>query len=150
MNFATTPTQSSPATQRVDARRVDAAGLPFSLPQTTLEQDLVVARMIARAMDSQFELAGLKFGLDSIIGLVPVVGDAISAAIGLYPIHIARKHKLGKLVILRMLANLGADFVVGSIPVVGDAADVVFKAQLMNIALLEKAAAKRGVALPAV
>lgn len=152
MNMASSqPSVVSPATQRVEARRVAGAGSPFpsfsTLRDTTLEQDLAFARVLARAMDSQFQIGPIKFGLDAVIGLVPVAGDAITLALGLYPIAIARKHKLGKLVIARMAANLGLDFLTGLVPIAGDAVDVLFKAQLKNLALLEKAAAKKGIRL---
>ena len=110
---------------------------------TTLEQDLTVARTIAKLMDSQFEVAGFKFGLDALIGLVPVAGDAASFVIGMYPVYLARKHKLGALVISRMMLNLGADFITGAVPLVGDVLDVAYKANLKNFKLLEAAAGKR-------
>jgi hypothetical protein len=108
-----------------------------------LEADLVRARMIANLMDAQFEIGKIKFGLDSIIGLVPAVGDTISAIIGLYPLHIARKYKLGRVVQTRMAANVFADWLVGLVPVAGDVADVAFKSHLRNLRILEAAAAKR-------
>lgn len=133
----TQPIHKSADTQRVTVNRAGAAR------PNTIEQDIEIARVVAKAMDSSFEVGGIKFGLDAIIGLVPVAGDAITLAIGLYPIFLARKHKLGKLVIMRMMANLGVDFITGVVPVVGDAFDVLFKANLKNLKLLEDAAAKR-------
>jgi hypothetical protein len=109
-----------------------------------LEADLQHARTLARLLDSEFEVAGIRFGLDAIAGLVPVIGDTLSLFAGMYPLYLARKHKLGKAVELKMLANLTIDYVGGLIPVAGDVFDVAFKANLKNLALLEKAAAKRG------
>lgn len=117
-------------TVRVDVRR---AALP------SVEADLAAARMLAHLMDAQFEIGKFRVGLDAILGLVPVVGDLASLGIGMYPIFLARKYKLPKRVILRMWMNLGLDFVVGVVPLVGDAADVLVKANLKNVALLEKA-----------
>jgi hypothetical protein len=132
---------SQPKPQRVKARRAN----PFASMRepTTLEQDLVVAATIAKLMDSQFQLGPVKFGLDSLIGLVPVAGDAASFVIGMYPIYLARKHRLGALLVSRMFLNLGADFITGAVPVVGDVLDVAFKANLKNLRLLQDAAAKR-------
>lgn len=127
--------------QRVDTRRVNPILGPTGV--STIEQDLAIARTVAMLMDSQFQIGPIKFGLDSIIGLIPVAGDAVAFAIGMYPVHLARKHRLGGLVIGRMMFNLGADFITGVVPVVGDALDVFFKANLKNVELLEKAAAKR-------
>jgi len=127
----------------VDVRRRTGADESASETVLDLEADLVRARMIATLMDAQFEIGKLKFGLDAIIGLVPAVGDTISAIIGLYPLHIARKHKLGRVVQSRMAANLLADWLVGLVPVAGDVADVAFKSHLRNLRILEAAAAKR-------
>ena len=108
-----------------------------------LERDIERVRTLARAMDAQFEIAGIKFGWDSIIGLVPVAGDVATALVGLYPILIARKHGLSKFVRWRMAANFAMDLAVGAVPLAGDAFDLVFKANLKNLALLEKAAERR-------
>jgi|SRR5690349_3105777 hypothetical protein len=108
-----------------------------------LEADLARARRLATLLDSQFSIAGIKFGFDAIIGLVPAVGDTIALLAGLYPIHVARKHKLGRDVEHRMIVNLAIDYVGGIVPILGDLFDVAFKANLMNVALLEKAAARQ-------
>jgi len=120
----------------VDVRRVPSTALD-------LEADIARVEVLAKLMDSQFEVAGVKFGADAIVGLVPVLGDAISFGIGLYPVMIARKHGLGRVVIARMIMNLGIDFAAGAVPVVGDAIDLIHKANLKNLALLKAAAEKR-------
>jgi hypothetical protein len=108
-----------------------------------LDADLTKARWLANLWDAQFSLAGIRFGLDAIVGLVPIAGDLAGFVAGLYPLHLARRHNLGRVVQARMLANLLADFALGSVPVVGDVIDVGFKAHLKNVKLLEQAAAKR-------
>ena len=127
----------------MSTRRVPFGGTAGGTPRT-LEQDVETARTVAQAMDASFSIAGMQFGLDAVIGLLPVAGDAVSFAIGLYPIYVARKHKLGKVVIGRMMANLGIDFAIGLVPLAGDAADIAFKANLRNVKILESAVAKRG------
>lgn len=107
-----------------------------------LERDIERVRTMARAMDAQFEVAGVRFGWDSIIGLVPVAGDLATALIGIYPILIARKHNLSKLTRWRMAANFALDMAVGAVPLAGDVFDVAFKANLKNLALLEREAEK--------
>jgi len=106
--------------------------------------ELEIARTLAKLMDAQFEVGSVKFGLDSLIGLVPVAGDLVSAAIGVYPILLARRYGLGRTVVARMWANLAVDFVGGLVPVVGDALDVVLKSNLKNLALLEAAGKRKG------
>ncbi|HYO08964.1 MAG TPA: DUF4112 domain-containing protein [Tepidisphaeraceae bacterium] len=124
----------------VDVQRV----APGQRPVADLGTDLERVRKMAKLLDAQFEIAGIKVGWDAIIGLVPVAGDVATALIGVYPLHVARKHKLGRTVQARMAANLLIDWAVGAIPVVGDLFDIGFKANLKNLKLLEKAAAKRG------
>ena len=106
--------------------------------------DLERARKLATLLDSQFSVAGVKFGLDAIVGLVPVVGDTLTALAGLYPIWVARRHNLGKTVQARMALNVAADWAAGSIPVIGDLIDVTYKSNLKNLKLLERAAERRG------
>jgi hypothetical protein len=108
-----------------------------------LEADLAKARWLANLWDAQFSLGGIKFGLDAIVGLVPGVGDLAGFLAGLYPLYLAQRHGLGKVLQARMFANLLADFAIGSVPVVGDVIDVGFKAHLKNVALLERAVVKR-------
>jgi hypothetical protein len=113
------------------------------LSQAELEQDIERARKLARLMDAQFNFAGVEFGLDAIVGLIPVAGDCITAAASLYPIYLARRHNLGRTVQLRMGFNVLVDLLPGLIPVVGDIIDVAYKANLKNLKLLERAAEKR-------
>jgi hypothetical protein len=113
------------------------------LAGTTLDTDLNRARQIARLLDAQFEVAGVKFGLEAFLGLVPVVGDTLGALAGLYPIWIANRHKLGKAVQAKMAANLAIEWSGGLLPWVGDLFDVAFKANLRNVKLLEAEVAKR-------
>ena len=108
-----------------------------------LERDIERVRMVARAMDAQFEIGGVKFGWDSIIGLVPVAGDIATAIVGLYPILIAKKHNLSKVTRLRMAANFAVDLALGAVPLAGDVFDVAYKANMKNLALLEREAEKR-------
>ena len=111
-----------------------------------LEADLVRARQLATLLAAQFEVAGFKFGMDAIVGLIPGVGDLAMTIAGMYPLHLVRKHGLGRWAMARMAGNLAIDFVVGSVPVLGDLFDAAFKANLKNLAILERAvAARRGV-----
>ena len=125
------------STIAVEAHRVGTQPRPGEL-----ERDIERVRMIARAMDSQFEIAGVRFGWDSIVGLVPVAGDVVSALVGVYPILIAKKHNLSKVTRLRMAANFAMDLALGAVPLAGDVFDVAFKANMKNLALLEREAEK--------
>jgi hypothetical protein len=111
-----------------------------------------VARLegLARLMDGAFVLPGtnIRLGLDVIIGLVPVAGDVISGVISSYLIWEARQLGAPKWLIARMMANTLLDTTVGAIPVLGDAFDVMFRANMKNMALLRRHMEKRGLTPP--
>ncbi|KQT50916.1 hypothetical protein ASG43_06610 [Aureimonas sp. Leaf454] len=89
---------------------------------------------LARLMDTAIRVPviGVRFGADSVMGLVPGVGDAAGGLIGLFIINEARKLGLPRQKILRMIGNLGLDVAVGSVPLLGDVFDVYFKAHKRN------------------
>lgn len=108
-----------------------------------LEADLRRARRLAHWLDAQFEFMGVRFGADSLIGLLPVVGDTLTALASSYLIYVARRHDLGKVVQTRMAFNILVDWLPGLVPILGDAIDVAYKANLKNLKLLEAAAEKK-------
>ena len=113
---------------------------------SSIEQSLLRLEALAQLMDGAFLIPGTKIrvGLDALIGLVPVVGDLISSIISSYLIWEARQLGASRWVIGRMIANTTIDTVFGAVPIVGDAFDVVFRANLKNLALLRRHLEKRG------
>jgi hypothetical protein len=105
------------------------------------EREASLARLdaLARLMDSSLTFPGtnVRFGLDAIIGLVPVAGDLISNAISTYIVWEARKLGVSRWTVARMIANTAVDTVVGAVPIVGDAFDVAFRGNMRNLALLK-------------
>lgn len=95
-------------------------------------------RRLARLQDSRFSLFGIRFGWDAIIGLVPVGGDALTTALATYVIIEAARLGAPAPLLARMALNIGIDFVLGATPLIGDLADIAFKANLRNVALLER------------
>lgn len=110
---------------------------------TELEQDLEKARALARMLDSRFSVMGIRFGADTLVGLIPVVGDFLTTIPALYPLYLAHKHDLGTWTKLKMLKNVGVDTAVGAVPVVGDAFDLLYKSNLRNLHILEQAVLKQ-------
>jgi hypothetical protein len=102
-----------------------------------VDQDV---ELLARWMDNVFEIPGTKirFGLDAIIGLVPGIGDALTALVSMYILKVAARRGVPRVVLLRMSSNLAIDYVVGSLPVVGDIFDVYWKANIKNVDLLRR------------
>lgn len=96
-------------------------------------------RRLARLWDSGFRVPGtnIAFGLDPLVGLVPGVGDAAGALVASYVVLQAARLDVPGLTLLRMLANIAIDTLLGTVPVIGDVFDVVWKANLKNVALIE-------------
>ena len=105
--------------------------------------DVELVRKVAWLMDQAFEIPGTRFrvGVDAIIGLIPVLGDLITTAIGGYIVMTAARAGVPKPVLYRMLLNLGVDTILGAIPFVGDLFDAAWKANSRNARLLEAALA---------
>jgi hypothetical protein len=79
---------------------------------------------------------GIRFGLDGLIGLFPVIGDAITTALSLFIVHDAYQLGAPGHVIVRMLGNVMLDGALGAVPLVGDAFDVLWRANRRNVRLL--------------
>ena len=130
-----------------DASSYDAAPGPTRVNvrpvHSDLEADLARLEKFTSLLDAQFNVGGIEFGYDALIGLVPGAGDLVTAALALYPVYLAKKHDLGKWAMARMLGNVGLDFLLGLTPVLGDVADVAFKANRRNTAIFRKAVEKR-------
>ena len=109
-----------------------------------------VARLeaLAKLMDGAFVIPGtnIRMGLDGIIGLVPVAGDMISGLISTYMIREARQLGAPSWLIARMAANTLLDTTIGAIPLLGDAFDVMFRANMKNMALLRRHMERKGFA----
>jgi len=95
---------------------------------------------LARLMDSAFTLPGVRrgVGLDAVLGLVPIAGDAASALIGLYSIGLARELGASRWLQARMVGNLLVDAALGAVPLAGDVVDVFFRAHRRNLELLQR------------
>jgi len=106
----------------------------------TREQRLARLDAIAKLLDVAFIVPGTNFryGIDGLIGLIPVVGDIITTAISLWVVREARELGAPWHITARMLANVAVDGVVGLVPVAGDAFDVIFRANVRNVRMLKR------------
>lgn len=109
--------------------------------------DVAKLKKLEQRLDRQFSMFGFRFGLDGVVGLIPVVGDAFTGAVGLYVILEARRLGARRWTVIRMLANWGLDLGLGAVPVVGDAFDFAFKSNCKNLRLLIADLEKRAVEL---
>jgi hypothetical protein len=114
------------------------AANPFG--HLTREQRLKRLEAIAKLLDIAFVLPGTKirYGIDGIIGLIPVVGDVIATALSLWLVREARALGAPWHVTARMLGNVAIQGVIGTVPVAGDAFDVLFRANIRNVRLLQR------------
>jgi hypothetical protein len=105
-----------------------------------LEQVLRRLDRFAHLSDSAYRIPiiGRRIGLDGLVGLVPGIGDGVTALAALYPVIEAWRLGVPKALLLRMLANIGTDSVLGAVPIAGDLFDFAFKANRRNVALLRR------------
>ncbi len=111
---------------------------PFA--NLTREQRLARLDALAKLLDVAFILPGtnIRYGIDGLIGLIPVLGDIITTAISLWLVREARALGAPWHVTMRMLGNVALDGVVGMVPLAGDAFDVMFRANVRNVRMLRR------------
>ena len=96
-------------------------------------------RWLANFLDTAVTLpGGFRFGADSIIGLTPIAGDLATTAIACYFVYEGKRLGLPKRALAAMAGNVALDLVLGAVPVLGDLADTIFKANVRNLAIIEK------------
>ena len=105
-------------------------------------------RWWAELLDARFRVPGteIRFGLDPILSLVPGVGDLASPLFAVVLIAQGWRQRVPPIVLVRMVLNAFIDAMIGAVPVLGNVGDVFWRANLANLALLERHA---GTARPA-
>lgn len=95
---------------------------------------------LAHFLDETFAVPGTRwrFGVEALIGLVPVVGDLVSAGLGSLLIFRAVQFRLPGIVVARMAFNTLLDLTLGAIPFIGDAFDFVYRSNRRNIELFRR------------
>lgn len=93
---------------------------------------------LSHYLDGLFRIPGTgwRFGLDSLIGLVPNVGDTLTSFASFYILFAGVKYGVPKITLLRMAFNIGLDYIVGIIPFIGDAFDFFWKSNKRNMDLI--------------
>ena len=117
-------------------------GNPSANPFGNLTREQRLARLdaLAKLLDVAFIVPGtnVRYGIDGLIGLIPVIGDIITTAISLWLVREARALGAPWHLTMRMLGNVALDGVVGIVPLVGDAFDVMFRANVRNVKMLQR------------
>jgi hypothetical protein len=102
--------------------------------------------VLANLLDTAFIVPGtnVRFGVESMLRLVPGVGDAIASTLSFYLLYEASRLGVPRLLIARMAANVLLEGAIGAVPFAGDAFDVFFRANRRNVALLRAHFARAG------
>lgn len=105
----------------------------------TIPASLQKAQRLANLLDSSVTLPVINYriGLDGIIGLIPVVGDVVTAGIALRIILYAKQMGMPERLIKKMFRNTALDFLLGLIPIIGSIADFFYKSNRRNVKLME-------------
>ncbi|AXS41911.1 DUF4112 domain-containing protein [Breoghania sp. L-A4] len=98
---------------------------------------------LARLLDARFQIFGVRFGLDAVLGVIPGLGDAATLLPAAYLIVSAHRMGARKATLVRMTANTAVDMIAGAVPVLGDLFDLAFRANMRNIRLLRADLASR-------
>lgn len=125
-----------PASRPVRARPL-AAELPLGTDPLSVRRRVEV---LERLLEGMIEIPVLrrKVGLDAIVGLVPVAGDLVTAAMGLYLVWEARNLGMSRWRQWRMIANIGFDTALGAVPLAGDLFDLVYRSNTRNLRVIRK------------
>lgn len=101
---------------------------------------LAAARAVAHLLDRSFRIPGTsrRFGLDPLLGLLPVGGDVVAALGSGYILYVAWRSGAPGAMIARMLGNVVMDTLIGSVPVLGDLFDAWWKSNARNVGMLEE------------
>ena len=91
-------------------------------------------------LERLFVIPGINrpIGLDSIVGLIPVIGDIVTASMGAWLVWEARNLGMSKFHLARMAGNIGVDTLVGAVPLVGDLFDFAFRSNTRNLKIVKR------------
>ena len=123
--------------------RIDQSEFERAAGQLSVGRDPASVRRRIEAMEALLERAfqlpgGYRVGLDSVVGLVPVLGDVITAAMGAWLIWEAKNLGMSKFHVARMGGNVAFDTALGLIPLAGDAFDFLFRSNTRNLRIVRR------------
>ena len=110
-----------------------------------IEARLQSLEKLAYRLENLLPIPGtdLRFGIDAILGFVPVLGDVVALAPGAYILKNAYDLGASRRLLIRMALNLGVDVIIGLVPGIGDLFDIAWNANTRNVALLRRYLALR-------
>jgi hypothetical protein len=130
------PSQMQASRPQAERPRTMGIDLPTGSDPASVRQRI---EAMERLLEGVFHVPGVgRVGLDSIIGLVPVLGDLVAAALGAYIVWEANNAGLPKWKLWRMAGNVAFDTAVGAVPVAGDVFDFLFKSNTRNLKIVKR------------
>lgn len=107
-------------------------------PDSINRETLGKLQKLSDLMDRAFIIPGtnIRFGFDSIVGLVPVIGDTLTVAVSGYIYSFAKQAGVPPHKRMRMAWNIFIDWLIGLVPLLGDIFDVAFKANSRNVRII--------------
>lgn len=104
----------------------------------TIKEHFRTAKLLTKLLDSQFQVLGIKFGIDPIIGLIPALGNMVTTLTSGYLFWLAWKVQVPGWVYVEMLVNIGLDALITAVPLLGNIFDIFYKANEKNLKLLTR------------
>lgn len=111
--------------------------MPLGMDPASVRQRV---EALEKLLERSFTVPGLNrpVGLDAIVGLVPVVGDFVTAAMGAYLVWEARNLGMSKWKLWRMAGNVAFDTALGAVPFAGDVFDFLFRSNSRNLRIIKR------------
>ena len=96
-------------------------------------------RAVSHLLDEVIRIPGtnIRFGLDPIAGIVPLIGDSAASVLSLYIVFESYRVGLPPKALVKMLTYIGIDITIGSVPLAGSVFDALWKANTWNANLFE-------------
>lgn len=101
-----------------------------------MDNRLKIAAALAALLDRRYKVFNVRFGIDPILNMIPVIGDVLGVILGLFIVYTAVKMNLPQRKISQMVRNIVIDFFIGIVPVVGSIADVFYRSNLKNMQII--------------
>jgi hypothetical protein len=101
---------------------------------------LKVVERLSHLLDSKFIIPGtnIRFGVDPLLSLFPVIGDMITFLISCALIYLMHTHGASRKVVIKMVLNSSIDAVIGTIPLIGTVFDIFYRSNDRNVKLLKE------------
>ncbi len=103
-----------------------------------MEHHLKVATYLTELLDNRFRVLGVRFGIDPVLDLFPVLGGILPTLLSFYLVWIGYRIKVPQDKINEMIGNVILDFVIGLIPFLGAVGDIFYKANSKNLKILKQ------------